>query len=970
MRRYYRFSLFLLLLQLPLWLTAQLLPYKQGELIVQLKPQGDVKELNRRLAEVDYFKVAVRTMNSHVLYFDPQEYTTESMFHLLRDQPEVALVQFNHFVTLRSSEIPNDPLFNNQWQYRNTGQAGGNEGADFNILPAWDITTGGVTPNGDTIVICVIDNGIDDDHEDLAPNLWINQDEIPENGLDDDNNGYVDDYRGWNTANDNNNISGGPHGTSVAGIIGARGNNAVGVAGTNWTTKLMIVRNDFFASEAEILQAYGYALDARRDYDESNGERGAYVVATNASWGIDFGRAEDSPIWCNLYDEMGAAGILNVGATTNGNINVDEEGDLPTNCPSDFLIGVTNVNGLDEKEELAGYGTTHIDLGAYGERVFTTRNNGSYGPFPGTSAATPAVTGTIGLMYSVDNDAFAALLAADPPTAALLVRNTILDNVKRLDSLVGLVATDGVLDIGASVAALNALSSNCLAPLSARVENVGLEGLEVTWNQLNIVDSVTLRYRVAGTDNWTNAGAVTSPYRLAATTNCTVYEVQLLSNCAEEIVMTPIFSIETEGCCRPPEEVSVGAISSSSVLLAWNDILAAQAYEIRYRPTGTTDWTTTTAVGRTLLLTDLMACTNYEVEIRSDCDTTASAFAPALVLLTAGCGACLDLDYCTPTPPNNAEEWIGLFNLGNRIVNETEAAEGGYESYGELPGSTVARGGVYPLVLQPEHSGTVYAENFKVWVDWDQNGFFSGGELAGEGSSEEGVAVTIPITVPPTASLGLPRMRVVMEFLNVQSPCNVNSRNGETEDYCLRVIDSPGCVAPERLTAEYRDDTETVELSWPASLAPGGEYLVRYRPRNTTEWTEVRTEALQLTLTEFSACDNFEAQVASSCQGEAGGFSTTIFNSCSSTSDQGISDGLWNASPNPAQGPVTVNWEATVGAARMELFSLTGRRLETHLIDPGATTLRLEMGDFPAGVYLLRLQTKDGDYGVRRLILR
>ena len=145
---------------------------------------------------------------------------------------------------------------------------GGTVGADIDADSAWAISTGGLTALGDTIVVCVIDGGIDLNHDDLTPNRWINYAEIPNNGIDDDNNGFVDDRLGWNTGAGNDNISGSSHGTAVAGIIGAKGDNGTGVAGVNWDVKLMIVRGGS-GVESEVLEAYTYPLNLRKKYDMS-----------------------------------------------------------------------------------------------------------------------------------------------------------------------------------------------------------------------------------------------------------------------------------------------------------------------------------------------------------------------------------------------------------------------------------------------------------------------------------------------------------------------------------------------------------------------------------------------------------------------------------------------------------------------------------------------------------------------------
>jgi hypothetical protein len=144
-------------------------------------------------------------------------------------------------------------------------------------------------------------------HSDLTDNLWKNHKEIPGNGIDDDGNGYVDDYEGWNAVSQNGNVySSGSHGLNVAGIIGARGNNEMGVSGMNWDIKIMQIRLSQ-VREDNVLRAYEYALSHRKRYNESGGIEGAFVVATNSSWGIDRGRPEDAPLWCAFYDSLGNA---------------------------------------------------------------------------------------------------------------------------------------------------------------------------------------------------------------------------------------------------------------------------------------------------------------------------------------------------------------------------------------------------------------------------------------------------------------------------------------------------------------------------------------------------------------------------------------------------------------------------------------------------------------------------------------
>lgn len=147
----------------------------------------------------------------------------------------------NLIVEYQRSDVPNDPLFSSQWHLQNTGQSGSTPGADAKLVPAWDIETG-----SSAIVVAVIDDGMDLAHEDLAPNLFTNAGEIPNNGLDDDGNGYVDDVHGWDFSNLDNNVSptqaADAHGTAVAGVAAARGNNGIGVTGACRTCRILPIK--------------------------------------------------------------------------------------------------------------------------------------------------------------------------------------------------------------------------------------------------------------------------------------------------------------------------------------------------------------------------------------------------------------------------------------------------------------------------------------------------------------------------------------------------------------------------------------------------------------------------------------------------------------------------------------------------------------------------------------------------------
>jgi subtilisin family serine protease len=449
--------------------------YIENELLIQVKSAYLEEELMAEingLAKVDEFTLLSKHVHIWQLKFKGEPLDLLKLKRKIGNLNGVETVQLNHLVELRNQ--PNDPNYSSQWQHFNAGSPGLLD-ADIDTEEAWDITTGGLTANGDTIVVAIIDDGLDDTHPDFEENLWFNYNEIPNNGIDDDGNGYIDDYKGWNVDNNDDDIAGGfwggGHGTPVAGIVGAKGDNGVGVAGVNWAVKLMIIVGG--PNEARAIQSYDYALQNRLLYQETFGAKGAFVVATNSSWGINFGQPSQSPLWCAFYDTLGVHGILSAGATINDNQNVDAIGDLPTACPSEYMIAVTNMDKYDNKVTFAGYGTSTIDLGAPGEGTYTTSAGSQlYDTFGGTSGATPHVAGAIALIYSVQCTKFADLAITEPNVAAIKARDYIFNTVDSIPDLSGVTVTEGRLNVHQAI--LRAVDS-CDATLGINNADLALK---------------------------------------------------------------------------------------------------------------------------------------------------------------------------------------------------------------------------------------------------------------------------------------------------------------------------------------------------------------------------------------------------------------------------------------------------------------------------------------------------------------
>ena len=439
------FSISLFLLNLSIGMTQ--VDFIPGQIILHLNPGSSPGQIIRNL-QSEYNNLSILTvissgMGLYLLQTDPG--SEQRVIRSLKLLPEVNAVQLNHKISNRE-KLPDDPFFSEQWALKNTGQSGGLSGADIGAPAAWQISTGGITKTGDTIVLAIVDDGFQLDHPDLEGNFFVNYSEIPENGLDDDGNGYIDDVKGWNAYNSTGVLPVRSHGTHNTGIMAARGNNNIGVTGINWNIKILAVAGSS-ENEAIAVASYVYVAEMRRLYNQTNGNKGAFVVATNSSFGVNLGKPADFPIWCSLYDTLGKYGILNVAATTNSNINIDLAGDIPTTCASEFLISVTNSTSTDEKNISAGFGPVNIDLAAPGTNIYSTNTSGGFGMRTGTSMAAPHVTGTIGLIYAVLSEKWLEKIKAKPDSTALIIKDMLFKGSAEPGTLSNLVCKGRRVDL-------------------------------------------------------------------------------------------------------------------------------------------------------------------------------------------------------------------------------------------------------------------------------------------------------------------------------------------------------------------------------------------------------------------------------------------------------------------------------------------------------------------------------------------
>ncbi len=315
----------------------------------------------------------------------PEGSSRDELIAWYEERPDVEYAEPDYRVFpiggIAAATTPDDGRYDEQYHLNNTGQDSGTTDADVDAPEAWDITTG-----DSTIIVAVIDSGIDAGHPDLLSNMWVNEGEIAGDSIDNDGNGFVDDIHGWDFANDDNSIYDSAdddyHGTHVAGTIGAVSNNGIGVAGVAWNVRIMSLKflGASGGSTSDAILALAYA--------KANGAK-----FTSNSWG---GGGESQA----LKDAITAHGGLFIAASGNDSKNTDTSPSYPSASDLDLIISVAATDRNDALAGFSNYGEISVDLGAPGVAIMATWPDNDYKAISGTSMATPVVSGMAVLVYA------------------------------------------------------------------------------------------------------------------------------------------------------------------------------------------------------------------------------------------------------------------------------------------------------------------------------------------------------------------------------------------------------------------------------------------------------------------------------------------------------------------------------------------------------------------------------------------
>jgi subtilisin family serine protease len=288
----------------------------------------------------------------------PSDVTVEEAIEFYEKDPNIEYAEPN-YLRYVTAKTPDDTFYIRLWGLHNTGQSvngtAGTADADVDAPAAWDITTG-----SSDVIIAVIDTGVDYGHPDLSDNIWNNSGEAPDDGIDNDGNGYPDDVNGWDFVDDENDpIDSHGHGSHVAGTIAAKGDNGGGITGLCWDARIMPLKagNAFGQlTTSAIIDATDYAID-----------NGAKII--NASYGgIGYSQAEYEAI-----DRAMAAGVLFVAAAGNSGSDTDQIGFYPAGYDLANIIAVASTDQDDELSWFSNYGATSVDVAAPGENIYSAQ---------------------------------------------------------------------------------------------------------------------------------------------------------------------------------------------------------------------------------------------------------------------------------------------------------------------------------------------------------------------------------------------------------------------------------------------------------------------------------------------------------------------------------------------------------------------------------------------------------------------
>ncbi|MBV9924507.1 MAG: S8 family serine peptidase [Acidobacteria bacterium] len=416
---------------------------REAEVLVRFKP-GVSEERIKEIAASHHDRVEdeIESVEGLAAIDDLDDHAAASVAEEYASLPEVEYAEPNFRIEADPAEAaggesdlgpvalagPNDPRFSDQWGLLNTGQSGGRAEADISALSAWEKTQG-----SKKVVVAVLDSGVDYTHPDLVGNMWHRPADVEM--YRDDQLGTVDDEDGFSAVEaERDPMDENGHGTHCAGIIGAEGDNGIGITGVNWRVEIMPLKfmgRGGFGSTKDAIEAINYVIARKKD--------GVNVRVISASWGS----TSRSKALEDVIRKAGEADILFVAAAGNDNTDNDRRPHYPSNYNLPNVLSVAALDRKDERASFSNFGAKTVHVAAPGKDILSTWLGGDYRNASGTSMATPFVAGVAGLVLSVE-----------PNLSVKELRERLLNTVDKLDSLKGKVSSGGRVNAARAVGAV------------------------------------------------------------------------------------------------------------------------------------------------------------------------------------------------------------------------------------------------------------------------------------------------------------------------------------------------------------------------------------------------------------------------------------------------------------------------------------------------------------------------------------
>lgn len=697
----------------------------------------------------------------------------------------------------------------------------------------------------------------------------------------------------------------------------------------------MLLSNHSYGYRASLVPDwyFGAYLEESRDWDNLMHSSPYYLMVVAAGNDGNDNSSNGAPLNGNSsFDKLtGHSTSKNNMVVANGqDASVTSDGSL-----SSVSINSSSSEGptddLRIKPDITGNGTS----------VYSTYDNSdvAYNSISGTSMASPNVTGTLVLLQQHYNNINGNYMRA--ATLKGLALHTADDaGISGPDAVFGW----GLLNAKAAAQAITnngsaskieeltlsagqtytiSVDSDGSSPLLASISwtdpggtaNTGTANLTtpVLVNDLDIrvtKSSTTYSpYRLTGVNSNSKGDNNVDPYErvdvasASGSYTITVTHKGSLSGGSQNYTLIVTGIAGTVACnATTPTGVGASNVGSSSATLSWNAVAGA-SYDVRYRQTGTTTWTTVSAAGASTDITGLAALTQYEAQVRSKCnDGTTSSYSSSVTFTTTE----VQLNYCSSNGQSVADEYIGRVQLGT-INNASSAGSGGYTDFTSIS-TDLAKGTSHTITVTPTWTGTVYSEGYSVWIDYNKDGDFTdSGEQVWTRAATQTTPVLGTFTVPAGATDGPVRMRVSMKYNGIPTSCESFSY-GEVEDYTVNITgatgDTQAPTAPTGLTASSVTQT-SLTLSWNASTDNVGVtgYDVYRGSTNIGTVTATTTNVTGLTA---NTAYSFRVK-AKDAAGNESAFSNTVNVTTPGDGGSGCTGGI-------ASFPYAEGFESTLGA--------------------------------------------------------